>query len=434
MLIEFSVGNYRSFRDVVTFSMVAVNKKARDEEVNLNSIFKYKDGNLLKSAVIYGANASGKSNFLKAFRFFKSFIRNSSNPNPSGKINLTPYTLNNFSSDKPSYFEVIFVYESIRYRYGFEADKQKIHKEWLFRKNLLSKKPREYELFWRKGQNIEFKPAFKEGKKYVDATRKDALFLSVVSQWNGKISSSVTDWFRTVHSISGIQDGRYFGVTVDLFQNKPEFNKSITEFMNKMDLGISGIKAREEDVEIPELIKALIEGSDDAPDELKDAIRDADGRITNQVVNFTHPVFDKHGKKVGNVDFDFDSQESEGTQKAFKLSGLILVTLAGGGILFVDELDARLHPRMTKAIVKLFNSKEDNPNNAQLIFATHDTTILDNTVFRRDQVWFAEKDEYGNSDLYSLSDYKDVRNDSMFGKDYLAGKYGAVPYIGTFQF
>lgn len=431
MLIEFSVGNYKSFRDVVSFNMTAEKIKAKDEEVNENNTFEYKDGRLLKSAIIYGANASGKSNFLDAFGFFRAFILHSTSQNSEEKIDLQPFILNSTGSKNPSYFEVVFMIDSIRYRYGFEADNDKIHREWLW-----SKDKRETELFWREDESIEInKNGFKEGKGLESRTRKNALFLSVVDQFNGEIAQLIIKWFNGANVISGIEDKRYLSFTVSEFEKDPSSRKKIVDFMLNMDLGITDIKAELQSENMPASLKMLLKTADDIPKDVKQALEnDPNPTISSPVVSFVRSGFDKNKNKIFDIEFDFDVQESEGTKKIFALAGPILNTLSRGSILLIDELDARLHPIMTRRIVKLFNSKEDNPNNAQLIFATHDTNLLDNTIFRRDQIWFAEKDEFGSTDLYSLSDYKDVRNDALFGRDYLSGKYGAIPYIGTFQF
>jgi uncharacterized protein len=143
-----------------------------------------------------------------------------------------------------------------------------------------------------------------------------------------------------------------------------------------------------------------------------------------------HQKFDSDGNYISFERFNLEAQESEGTQKIFALSGTLVDTLNNGKVLIFDELDARLHPLISLAIVQLFNSNKTNPNNAQLIFMTHDTNLLSNKLFRRDQVWFTEKNRYGATDLYSLAEYK-VRNDASFESDYIKGRYGAIPYVGN---
>ena len=151
------------------------------------------------------------------------------------------------------------------------------------------------------------------------------------------------------------------------------------------------------------------------------------GKISIQTV---HQKFDNKGKYISPELFDLNKHESEGTQKVFEIAGVLVDTLKNAEILIIDEFDARLHPLISRTIVDLFNSNETNPNNAQLIFMTHDTNLLNNKLFRRDQIWFAEKNRYAVTDLYSLAEYK-IRNDASFEKDYIKGRYGAVPYIGN---
>lgn len=432
MLIEFSVGNFRSFNAPVTFSMVAANITAKNKALNQNNVFQLKNLNLLKSAAIYGANASGKSNLLAAFRFMRKFVLASTESNSEDKIPVQPFLLNTSSQDQPSYFEVTFQIEETRYRYGFEVSKNIVQTEWLYRTKI-----RESELFWREDSRIEVKSGFKEGRGLEGRTRGNVLFLSVSDQWNGKIANKIIQWFKRTGIISGIEDRAYLGFTVSQFVEDDSVKAKINEYMRQMDLGVSEISA--ETVHgLPDDLRNILEKMDDTelPAEVQEALSD-DSKWFTPSVKFLHQQFDESDNKVQNIEFSFEDQESEGTKKAFALSGPILHSLNGGRVLFIDELDARLHPLMTRYIIKLFNSKVTNPNNAQLIFATHDTSLLKNEIFRRDQIWFTEKDRFGSTDLYSLVEYKKtkgVRNDASFEADYIAGKYGAIPFIGDISF
>jgi AAA15 family ATPase/GTPase len=167
---------------------------------------------------------------------------------------------------------------------------------------------------------------------------------------------------------------------------------------------------------------------DTAPDEVKNFVKKA-GKVPGKTVEFIHRKFDQNGDFQEFKSFDLETFESEGTRKIFALAGYLVAALKEGSSLIVDELDARLHPLISQAIVKLFNSNETNPNNAQLIFMTHDTNLLSNKLFRRDQIWFTEKNYYGATALYSLAEYN-IRNDASFESDYIKGRYGAIPYLG----
>jgi len=195
---------------------------------------------------------------------------------------------------------------------------------------------------------------------------------------------------------------------------------SILNFLKKLGLGFDELKLEDHDIDVEALPREI-------PDEVKKFIlKNSDGGKATSVQTI-HKKFNEEGIFISNELFDIND-ESEGTQKIFSLAGPIIDTLKNGKMLIIDEFDARLHPKLSLAIVEMFNSKEGNPNNAQLIFMTHDTNLLSNKLFRRDQVWFTEKNRYGATALYSLVEYK-VRNDASFESDYIKGRYGAIPYI-----
>lgn len=416
MLVEFSVGNYKSFKDVVTFSMVSSNLASKVKRLDTSNVFHYKKNiNLLKTAAIYGANASGKSNFVKSLIFMKNFVKNSSKESQATEeIGAEQFRLSTATDGKPSLFEIIFINNDIRYRYGFEADNEKIHSEWLFRA-----KERETNLFQREYQNITLSGTFTEGKGLETKTRQNALFISVCAQWNGKISTEILTWFLNCGIISGLNDMGYRPYTLTQLEKDDKKDKILT-FIREFDLGITGLDIKRSTLTLDTIPKQV-------PEALRKFIID---QGSNQVsVLTTHKKYNKNNEYIGDENFDLDLNESDGTQKAFSFSGPLLDVLQHGKLLIVDELDARFHPIITQAIVQMFHDENINSKNAQLIFATHDTNLLDNNFFRRDQIWFTEKNKYGSTDLYSLVDFK-VRNDASFKKDYIAGKYGGIPFIG----
>ena len=419
MLLEFSVGNFRSFKEPVTFSMVASGLTAKMKELDDKNVFSLDDKNatrLLKSAAIYGSNASGKSNLIAAMRFVNKFVVDSSKESQADEpIPLEPFRLSTETDRKPSYFELVFYSDGTRYRYGFEADSRRIHSEWLYHVPNV----RESQIFYREGQKFEMSSVFREGRGLEQKTRDNALFISVAAQFNGSKSRRVLSWFKNFNVISGIHDAGYRGFTSTSLADE-EMRDEIISFVRELDLGIEDIRVEKSEVTEDDIPKEM-------PEEII-AFLVRQGSEQNRVTT-RHRKFDKNGKKIDSVIFSLDSNESDGTRKLFALSGPILDTLKNGKILIVDELDTRLHPLITSTIVRLFNSSDANSNNAQLVFATHDTNILSNTIFRRDQIWFTEKDRFGASDLYSLAEYR-IRNDASFEKDYIAGKYGAIPFIG----
>jgi AAA15 family ATPase/GTPase len=205
------------------------------------------------------------------------------------------------------------------------------------------------------------------------------------------------------------------------YLSEEENKNDVIQLIKKLDIGISGIEVGHIDIT-----------SDSLPDAMSDEVKKliVESGTKGVLVSTIHKKFDDNGQHLSNEKFYLIEDESEGTQKVFALAGILIDTLKNGSVLIFDELDARLHPLLSMAIVQLFNSNETNPNNAQLIFMTHDTNLLSNKIFRRDQIWFTEKNKYGATDLYSLAEYK-VRNDASFETDYIKGKYGAIPYIGN---
>ncbi|MGF6847120.1 AAA15 family ATPase/GTPase [Chitinophaga sp. W3I9] len=420
MLLEFSVTNYLSFKEKTTLNLSAT---AIKEHVASN-IFTSGRHNLLKGAVIYGANASGKSNFVKAMSTMRRLVLQSFEQSSTDELDITPFLLNTETENAPSSFEVVFLIGESKYRYGFEVDNRSVLSEWLFDAPKQAERP----LFIREKDGIEVMPrVFPEGRDLEERTRDNALFLSVVDQFNGKIAKQIMRWFHDFITISGLSHERYKGVTFDLLENK-HTQHLLLDFYKKVDLGFDDITISKAPFDPRELPNDLPENL------LKQLITDLEEsyRIDIKTV---HKKYNAKNKVVGNVEFDMRSQESSGSNKLFNISGPIFDVLNDGGTLVVDELDASLHPLLTLAITRLFNSAEFNKNNAQLIFATHDTNLLNYGNYRRDQIYFVEKNKYGASEMYSLVEYKEegktIRKDRSFEKDYIEGRYGAIPFIGN---
>jgi AAA15 family ATPase/GTPase len=405
--------------------MVAAKLKARDPNVNANNTIKADDElTLLTSAAIYGANASGKSNLVRAFAFMHHIVLSSAKESQAGEpLGTEPFRLSTDTENEPSFFETIFVIAGTQYRYGFQINNARVVSEWLF--SVPSTK--EATLFIREGDEI--KPSskyFKEGKDLEKKTRPNALFLSVVAQFNGEISSSILKWFRRVAIVSGLDDAFYRTYTINQVIDG-KHKDEIIQFVKSLDINISdieGLKLDKSQLQFPaemseEIRTLLIKGMQD-----RDLL----------TVRTIHPKLNENGERVGNVTFDMDANESHGTQKAFYLASPIMDVLSQGRVLIIDEMEARLHPLVTRELIRLFNSIETNPHHAQIIFTTHDTNLLSNKLFRRDQIWFMEKDKACGSHLYSLAEIKiddeKVRNDASYEDDYLKGRYGAIPFLG----
>jgi uncharacterized protein len=411
MLIEFSVGNYRSFKEKVTFSMVAANLVSQDKDLDINNVFAVDtELSLVKSAAIYGANASGKSNLAKALQFMKWFMVNSSKETQSTEaIGVERFKLSTETDDQPSFFEIVFLLDGQQHRYGFTADREKVVSEWLF----YVPKTRETKLFSRQDNDFDIAKVYK-ADGIASKTRSNALFLSVSAQFNVHKSESILNWLTTqLGLISGLDDEMFFQNRANMIF-RDAVHEDATKLLKRFDLGIIDIRR-----------KAEVQTDDDKS---LGIMRSIFGSDYNKQIETIHQKFNKEKQPMSLELFNLSLEESEGTKKLFVLVSLLVSALKHSKILMIDEFDARLHPLMSRSIVELFNSNETNPHNAQLILMTHDTNLLSNKIFRRDQIWFTEKDRYGATALYSLTEYK-VRNDASFGSDYIKGKYGAIPYI-----
>jgi uncharacterized protein len=428
MLIEFSVGNYRSFKEKVTFSMVAANLVSQDKDLDTNNVFAVdRELSLVKSAAIYGANASGKSNLAKALQFMKWFMVNSSKETQSTEaIGVERFRLSTETDDQPSFFEIVFLLNGQQHRYGFTADREKVVSEWLY----YVPKMRETRLFDRQEDKFDVAKVLK-ADGIAAKTRDNALFLSVSAQFNVSKSEAILNWLTyCFFLVSGLDDGNLLHDQAKYIFRSDIYDKA-SELIKNMDLDILGIGiekfALDANKKKPEHVPS------DLWQEIQQDILEGENRArgTNPMphhIRTIHRKFNSNGVQVSAEIFSLTTEESEGTQKVFALVSLMVDVLEHGKVLIIDEFDARLHPLMSRSIVELFNSNETNPHNAQLIIMTHDTNLLSNKIFRRDQIWFTEKDRYGATALYSLAEYK-VRNDASFGSDYIKGKYGAIPYI-----
>lgn len=411
MLIEFTVGNYRSFKEPVTLSMVAANLVSQDKSVDENNVFAVDEKlSLLKSAAIYGANASGKSNLAKALNFMVWFMVNSSRETQStDEIDVEPFLLSTETERQPSFFELVFLIEGQKYRYGFEATSERVVAEWLY----TVPKSRETNLFDRDLTHIKSSKVL-QASGIEPRTRPNALFLSVCAQFNVAIVERILAWLtKNLQVTSGFDKIADLNRTISKLKSNL-FQEKIVQLVKNLDLSITDIKVTAHEID------KIYGSKEDFPEEFT-------------LVHTMHKRFDKDNNPSANVNLLLEFHESEGTRKIFALAGTLIDVLAEGSILVIDELDAKLHPLITRSIIELFHKPKSNPNNAQLIFMTHDTNLLSNKIFRRDQIWFTEKDRYGATALYSLAEYN-IRNDDSFESDYIKGKYGAVPYIGDLQF
>lgn len=417
MLIEFSVANFKSIKSKQTFSMT----KAKGDELEVSNSFQPTGVNnlgLLRSAAIYGPNAAGKSNFIEAMSTMADIVSVSSSELQRGdKLPVEPFKLDPDTRETATEFEVVFISEGIRYQYGFAATKSRISEEWLiaFPKGraqhwfarLWDEKKKDY--LWEMGNALQ-------GKKqlWIESTRSNALFLSTAVQLNSQQLQPVYDWFNDTMRTTTVTGWA------------PTFTARLCRSANDKVKVLDLLKAADIDIQDIVINEKLFDEShlpDDMPDEVKSAIlKKLEGKDVSEI----HML---HEDSNGNlISFDFD-EESDGTRKLFSFAGPWLDTLKNGHVLFVDELHDNLHPRLVQFLVELFHSNETNPNNAQLVFTTHETTILNQDVFRRDQIWFCEKGEDHSTSVYPLTDFSPRKRRENLELSYLAGRYGAVPYV-----
>jgi energy-coupling factor transporter ATP-binding protein EcfA2 len=408
MLIEFSVENFLSFDQRVTLSLAAAPELDGPDGL-IENTFEAPGGlRLLKSTLVYGANASGKSNLVKAMAFVQQLVLDSAKETQAGEpIKVKPFLLGGATEGRGSSFELIWIDGDARYRYGFSVDSSRVLAESLFRAAV--NEETEHQLFLRDVAGIEVGDGFPEGRGVESKTRPNALFLSVVAQLNGAESERVLTWFRSrLLLASGVEDAGALVFTLRRIR-EGTWTEEILRLAREADLGITGVSVV--DVQWPAEDKRTVP-------------------LKHGTLKVRHRRFGATGEAAGEADFYLDD-ESDGTQRFIALAGPLLVVLKSGSVLFLDELDARLHSRLARALVSLFHS-ESNPNNAQLVGATHDTNLLDRRLLRRDQIWFTGKDHRGATKLYSLAEFDlpEGEDGARYERDYLLGKYGAVPVIG----
>jgi AAA15 family ATPase/GTPase len=347
---------------------------------------------------------------------FKSFITNSvSEKSGEDRILTQPFLLNTGTVKQPSFFEAKFLLGKTVYRYGYEVTEKAVVKEWLFE----SKSKKEYPVFLRIGNNFEIeKKRFPNSSGLEQKTRTDALFLSVASQWNQAKAIEIVNWYSGIFALHGLYDSHYKNYTIELLKNE-SYAKIIGEFIQKADLGISNMQVL--DIKLKD-----IESSDKLNKRHKELYREQYKGDYKTVMTF-HDLYNEKSTIVGQEPFFLDTHESAGTQKYFNLIGILIFAIYNNRLVIIDELDAGLHSLLARSILKLFNNR-NLKTNAQLLVATHDTTLLDKEILRRDQIYFTEKDQYGATKVTALVEYK-PRKDAPYDKNYLEGKFGAIPMI-----
>ncbi len=393
MLVSFSVTNFRSFKNEARLNLFANNN---DNALRDSHVFtpKLKEGakpfDLVRSSVLYGQNAGGKSNFFKALGTMEWIVRYSRRGFET--LPVVPFVLSNKTNTAPSVFEVIMIIDEVRYQYGFSATQERIYDEWLLAF------PQDTQQTWFERtydkETDEYKYTFGkflEGQKKVwqDTTSPKALFLSNAVQLNSKQLQPIYDWFAEKVHFIGTED---IPPDLSLEYCKKHGSEKVLGFLKAADFAIEGIEY--------------------------------EGTGNHYILEMIHKT-----EEGGTVKMNL-REESDGTQRMLALAEPFLETLKYGRILMVDELNQRLHPYLMRYLIELFNNPETNPNNAQLIFTTHAVSLLKDDIFRRDQIWFCERDKNQATTLFTLAEFEEGKGYEDFEAHYMTGRYGAVPFIG----
>jgi hypothetical protein len=398
MLVEFSVGNFWSYNEIQTLQMRAAKISSKDSKLDEENVIHVDEQlSLLKSKAVFGANGSGKSNLQRAINSMRIIIEESVVNMRVLDACIFPFQLSSETLEKPSFFQVCFIYDNVLFRYGFEATNKKIVSEWLFGKVLNTQKAsRERYYFTREGNKLDVNESLlkeaKEKNLIMSGTdvpplfRENALYFTLLSTFNVGLMLNLHDYIQ--FKLVPIPLEADSTNTNELMES-PQFRNKATGLLNAIDPTIKEVNMEH-----------------------------------NLIWTIRH-INEGNGTKT--VPFALAYQEAEGTKRLFALSPHILIALDKGSTLIIDEFDAKMHPQLTRKIVELFHSPSTNPHNAQLVFITHDSNLLDANLLRRDQICFAQKGNDGATELYSLAEFKGVRNDASFEKDYLQGKYRAVP-------
>ena len=391
MLIRFMVNNFKSIKDTLELSLVSGTNNKMENTRKIGNL------EILPSAVIYGSNASGKTNVLEAFDMMRRIVLNHDKIIQSqDTLPYNPFKLSTETENSPTVFDVFFSIGEVKYKYGFEYDSNTIYAEWL--SIYESNRPTtifEYDI------DNGYKPNNKIKEVQKLSKMNNSLYLWELDRKGYKYATDILSWFN---NSSYVSSKKHSELSEEFSREllKPSTKEFLSSLLKEADLGIEGI----------------------------DSIDIRNGKLKIWTLR---KKYDENGKEVGVSLFDFDEDESLGTQKFFELLEPITRSLKTGCPIFIDELDANLHPMLAKKILfSLFHNSEYNKKFAQLVFTTQDTIFLDLDLMHKSQIWFSEKDNFGATNITSLVEYKGVTTRMNLKKDYMMGKYGAVPYLGDF--
>lgn len=414
MLVEFRIKNFHSLRDEQVFSLVASKDKTLQDTNTLTTGISAAPL-LLRSAAVYGANASGKSNLIKALQYMRGVVAESATViQPGQSFAVQPFRLDAQSANQPSEFEITFLLDGVRYQYGFAMTAQRIVSEHL----LVYKAFKPQRWFTRQfdadiSKDVyDFGPGLKGPKNvWEGATRPNSLFLSMAVQLNSEALRPVFDWFINHLIIFNEQAQLNLQISIQKLK-QDEGRKEICNFLSAADISIANIDVEIRKVPGQAVHFDLVAGKTEVRTEEVEEHRLRFHHVTEQ----ERAIFDL-------------SDESNGTRNLLFLAGPVLDILSKGLTLVIDELDTSLHTLLVRKLVRLFHCPDINTGGAQLIFTTHDTSLLDAPdLLRRDQIWFIEKNRDQASSLVALSEFSPRKNEAL-ERGYLMGRYGGVPFL-----
>lgn len=416
MLIQFNFNNFRCFKAETSLSLLA------SEEIEHSSaaVKTCENYSVLKSVVVYGANASGKTKLFDAFSFMDSMVCSLARNKFDWHSKYVPFALDENRKDSSSCFEVVFIQNGIQYRYGFEINESVILAEWLFRQG----KNNEISIFYRDDEGVQdyhgtyIKAQIVNTIISANMLRKDALFLTVLPVWNNSLAENIIEWFFSANVLSATSVHGMAGFSIGSL--KTPMKEKVVTMLKSADINIEDLSLREANI-------------DELPEEIRKMLKVQENKTIIDGVNTKHRSFDSDGLSHSTKSFSLETDESYGTYRLFALSAPIIDTLENGKVLFIDEIDNGLHSDLLRAIVELFQNEETNKHNAQLILNTHDIGLLDDKdLYLHDQIYICQKNRFGESTLTPLLAYQ-LETDKTIGQMYREGRFGGVPYLVKFM-
>lgn len=425
MILQLRVKNFLSFKDEITFQMTAAPIKERVPHLNSAPLIFWKGEKILKTTGIFGANGSGKSNLLKGIQFLVESVLGKKQEElwqnfKPGFSN--PFLLNANSPKEPTSIEICFVVNHLEYRYGFEILGQSILSEWLYVKD-----KKERLIFQREQGKLEFKPnSIFEVFSQKNMVREDAFLLKLGFQFNEPDCIQVINYFQNYYFFDAFDITSYLhGTKLASRLQEENFKAKVLNLLQKADFSIEGVHLKKQ--------KRNISLGNHELDQILNSF------LAKQDIVTQRNIYNDQGKIIDKRDFIFSKFESEGTRKFFDVVVVCIDIFEKGGVLIFDELDTRFHPLLSRYLISLFYNPNLNPKNSQLIFTSHDVSLLDSDLLRRDQIWITEKNKFGVTKLFSLHEFKTkdgqkVRNDTSLLKNYLLGKYGGIPFLKNLDY